>query len=606
MVAPVATTLLPAQDFVRRFAMRSEQIAWFLGAGASASAGIPTAWHMINGFKADLFAASHKLPLHEIDVDDPVWIARINQYFDGANGFPPKNDPSEYQIAFERMYPAARDRRAYMAEQINKGTPSFGHRVMAALIASRKLPLVFTTNFDDLVEQSARAMDELLESSLRTRLRVSALNNTDVADRCVREGDWPLLVKLHGDYQSVSLKNTEQELQTQDQVLRRVLNEASRRFGLIVVGYSGRDASIMNALMEALESQDPYPNGLFWICRPNSQQLPQVNEFLDRAQAKSVEVCLVECDTFDELFAEIYRQMSHRFVPPLTEAVSRVRPAAAVVDVTLSTASVTRFPALRCNALMIESWPKMARAFPAPSMSTADDLRTKLRNVKADADAVPLGNEILAFGSDNDLQKTLDVTASAWKPEEKSIDLAEDTVAFGLIYRSLTRALTRSRPLSLDFRDSGHSLYLRDPAKIQDATRRRRIDNQLVSMRRAYKNDLYGIVPGLGRSYAEGVHLKVELRLGRWWLLFEPFTWVRRPSERIHPDPVGPWLRERWTLRRNQEWAAIIDAWAELLAPNDHTEVRSWWLADERSGIDASFTLGRTTAWAQPGQGGLR
>jgi NAD-dependent SIR2 family protein deacetylase len=212
----VVTAMLSQEDFVRRFTMRSTQIAWLLGAGASAAAGVPTAGHMIAGFKADLFAAAHKIARREIDADDPVWASRISQYFDDAHGFPPADDPREYQVAFEQMYPEARDRRTYIANQIRKGTPSFGHRVMAALIAARQLPLVFTTNFDDLIEQATRTMDELLDAPQRARLAVSALNSTDVAERCLRENDWPLLVKIHGDYQSVALKNTDDELRTQD------------------------------------------------------------------------------------------------------------------------------------------------------------------------------------------------------------------------------------------------------------------------------------------------------------------------------------------------------------------------------------------------------
>src|SRR3954452_21505632 len=44
-------------DFSRRFSMRAKNLMWLLGADASASAGIPTAWDMIWEFKLSAAAA---------------------------------------------------------------------------------------------------------------------------------------------------------------------------------------------------------------------------------------------------------------------------------------------------------------------------------------------------------------------------------------------------------------------------------------------------------------------------------------------------------------------------------------------------------------------
>ena len=42
---------LPLGEFLRLYPARAPQLMWFLGAGASAGAGIPTAWEMIWEFK---------------------------------------------------------------------------------------------------------------------------------------------------------------------------------------------------------------------------------------------------------------------------------------------------------------------------------------------------------------------------------------------------------------------------------------------------------------------------------------------------------------------------------------------------------------------------
>src|SRR5689334_15216976 len=91
-----------------------------------------------------------------------------------------------------------------------------------------------------------------------------------VAREAMTEGRWPLIVKLHGDFQSRKLKNTEEELRAQDKDLRRCFVEACVRQGLAVVGYSGRDASVMDALDEAVSGGHGFPGGLFWFSRPGS------------------------------------------------------------------------------------------------------------------------------------------------------------------------------------------------------------------------------------------------------------------------------------------------------------------------------------------------
>jgi hypothetical protein len=148
-------------------------------------------------------------------------------------------------------------------------------------------------------------------------------------------------------------------------------------------------------------------------------------------------------------------------------------------------------------------------------------------------------------------------------------------------------------------------LMIRQPRTDDEPKRKDRDASALEELASVYSGDLYGTVPGAGVPYAEAVNLRLERRLDRWWVLFEPTTWVRRNREdHSEKDVVVAWLRERWFNRRNREWAAMVDAWAHLLAPESPTEARAFWL--DQGGIDACFTLGGTTAWAPPGQAGLR
>lgn len=59
-VAAGLTSVEP-DDFARRFSMRGSRLMWLLGAGASASAGIPTAWDMVWEFKQQLFVSQRRV-----------------------------------------------------------------------------------------------------------------------------------------------------------------------------------------------------------------------------------------------------------------------------------------------------------------------------------------------------------------------------------------------------------------------------------------------------------------------------------------------------------------------------------------------------------------
>ena len=267
--------------------------AWLLGAGASASGGIPTARDMILDFKSQLFCCATGVLRHTVDLKDPHWRQRIRSHFDDVGGLPPTGDPDEYAAAFEAAFPYRADRRQYIAKCVYRGQATSGHRLLAAMAVSDQIRCLFTTNFDQLIDRSLIVADELLPVERRTHPTVATLETADTARRCLNEDDWPLLVKLHGDYQSTRLKNTEAELQAQNDVLRGVLVDAANRFGLVAVGYSGRDKSVMDALVDALEGSSPFPAGIRWVIRPGREPLETVSEFLDLARSADVDVRLI-------------------------------------------------------------------------------------------------------------------------------------------------------------------------------------------------------------------------------------------------------------------------------------------------------------------------
>lgn len=615
---PIKT--ISAAQFATAFDLRPNLVAWFLGAGASAASGIPTGYAMIRDFKAQIFCRETNLSKREIDTADPIWIDRIDAFFRQTSMLPPDGDPTEYAKAFEAAYPEARHRRQYIDDAISKGSPCFGHKLLGSLMAAGKVDCVFTTNFDPLIEESAHSANGLLPVSDQNRPTVAAIDSADRAMRCLNESDWPLVAKLHGDYQSIAIKNTGSELEEQDARMRHVLVESGKRFGLIFVGYSGRDASIMEALNAVLDAPSPFPNGLYWLTSSVSRLLPAVIEFLGRAKAAGVDVAVVECATFDELAADIIKIID--LPQPLLDRVMEGRPTPRLVPVQIPHTKARTFPVLRYSAILLQSMPTVARRIKLSQSTTSSEVRDIFKAKGYRATAVALGRELAAFGRD---QEILDALAPLSPSLAGTIDLAPatDSWAVGLLYDTLVRSLARQRPLIPRYGRSGHSLVVATPGNGDDPDRTRRQQQTLSRLRDAYGTSLLGTVPELGFPFQEGVHLKLDQVDGKWWCGFEPYTFVQLPRQdssqtdnaedlvadkasaemgmraERRGDPAGDWRRERWAPRYNRNWASIIGAWAQLLTETGGT-TRSAFGLEEGTGIDAVFKVSPVTGFSRP------
>lgn len=600
--------IISGQQFATKFALRSNQYAWFLGAGASASAGIPTGYAMIQHFKAELFCQESKLPRREVDSTDPLWSARIEEFFRMHALLPTSGDPTEYAKAFEAVYPSPEDRRAYIDKQVSLGRPSFAHRVLAALLSTGKTPCVFTTNFDSLVETETTVVGQLMEPAIRHNLVNAAIDSADRAKRCLRENDWPLLAKLHGDFQSVELKNTEGELAVQDAQMRSVLVEACSRFALIIVGYSGRDASVMQALSDVLDKDESFPGGVYWVTRSPSDLLPAVQEFLVAAIAKGVAAHIVQAQNFDEFAGDIAD------VVPFDEAIERhiqkgqtppvLRPSP------LPAHEALKVPILRCSALRVLAMPQVARRLRLMKPVKMFEIREALKEAEVKACIAVAGDGYAVFGDDQELLTAL----ASYEPVlDGTIELhpLTDSWALGLLYDALTKALCRGRPLNPWLRRRGHSILVSTGKRGEDEEQRRVRLESLKPMQGNYGGPLFGHVPELGYPFSEGIRIRLERCADQWWCVFDPYTNVVIPKDageleaavdepesrgfQWKPNPAADWLRERWAQRYNRNWSVIINAWASLL----HGEVKACGVEDGK-GIDAGFDIGAVTAWSRP------
>ncbi|MCV2355411.1 SIR2 family protein [Paucibacter sp. B2R-40] len=518
-------------------------------------------------------------------------------------------DPSEYARVFEALHKTDEDRRLFIKKLVNKAQPSLGHRALGSLIASDQAPCIFTTNFDSLIEDSATVAGQSLSSLDRAPLTVAALDGQERASSCLRNSEWPLLVKLHGDYRSLKLKNVEYELKEQAEIFRAVLEQALQRFGLVIAGYSGRDESVMSALKAVLRYPHAYPKGIYWLCPDPATLLPAVKDFIQQAQTAQVEVHIITGATFDELLGDIADRVE--LPVPLVHHIFGDRKRTTPAQIPLNREPALRFPVLRLTAIPLLEMPTRARKIILDAEPSMMDVRQAIKESKVWAVVGQIGSPrtLAAFGDDAELIRGL----APFRPRlsgEVILDATKDSWAKGLLYDAMVRAICRRLPLYARFKPWGNEVAVLRPKRDLPVAIQEDRAELLQKLQATFGSPLTGVVNGTQVAYSEGLSLRLDLADDQWWLVFEPTTFLDFP--RIESESEGilrrklrdeetakEWLRKRWVTRRNEAWSNILDAWVHLLSysrGNEHSALD----LSSGEGIDGRFVLGMNTAKSRP------
>jgi len=565
-----------SDDFARRFSLRAANLMWLLGAGTSASAGIPTAWDMTWEFKQRLYISQRHVSPHTVsDLSNPVVCTQLQAHVDALGQLPPPGAPGEYAAFFEAVYPAEADRRTYLDAKMSGAKPSYGHLALATLMRAQLTRLVWTTNFDPLVADACAKVHDGTGF-----LTTVALDAPDLAVQVIGEQRWPVEIKLHGDFRSRRLKNTGDELRQQDSRLRHMLVESCHRFGLVVAGYSGRDDSIIDALDETLKQDGAFPGGLFWLHHGASPPLPRVTQFLIRAQEAGVEAGMVSIENFDEALRDLVRLIDGLDTKAIDDfAAERKRWSGAPRP-----AGKCGWPVVRLNALPVSQSPTVCRRVVCQIGGTAE-----VRQAVADAGATVLvartQSGVLAYGADSDVRAAFDAH-SITEFDLHTIEtrrLRYESGERGLLREALTRAISRERRLEAIRRRRTDLLAPVDPG-----------DKAWAPLRRLVGN-LSGTVNGHPElTWREAIASRLDWADDRLWLLFEPccvFDGIDENNKAAATD----FARERTVKRYNRPLNDLIEFWAGLLAC-DGGDLRALGIGD---GVDATFRLSSDTAFSR-------
>ena len=562
-------------DFARRFSLRAQNLMWLLGAGASASAGVPTAMDMLWEFKQQLFVSQRKVSFQSVsDLSNPIIRDRLQAHIDSSRRLPSLGSEDEYAALFEEVYPVEADRRSYLDAKMAGSKPSYGHLALATLMCAGAAPLVWTTNFDALIADACAKVYDTTGALTTVNLDAPAL-----AAEVIQDERWPVEVKLHGDFRSRRLKNTPDELRHQDARLRQTLVDSCRRFGLVVVGYSGRDDSIMETLEEALRSPGAFQNGLFWLHRGDEPPLPRVAQLLAQANQRGLEAGLVRIENFDETLRDQVRLMGNVDTTTLDSFATKRRPwTGAPVP-----SGRRGWPVVRLNALPVVRVPTVCTRVVCGIGGTAE-VREAVRKAGVDVIAVRSSAGVLAFGSDCEIRtafESYDITDFAvytLDPRRQQYDSTER----GLLREALTTAIERNLKLDAMRHRRGSLLAPREPTE------------QVWLPLKEVVRTLAGTVSGHPKlRWREGLSIRLDWAKDRLWLLVEPRT-VFDGLTAENKFAASDFGRERTVKRYNRQLDSLFEFWSKRLA-QEGNDLRALAVGD---GIDAVFRISHATGFS--------
>ena len=489
-------------DFIRRFARRESRLMWFLGAGASASAGLPTAFDMIWRFKRDLYMSQSggRQPA-QVDLSQPAVRHRINAHIASLEGLPSPGDEDEYGALFERAYPSEQDRQSLIHSQLAGGKPSYGHIALAALMRKGLARVIWTTNFDTLV---ADACAKVYDGT--GALTTATLDAPDVAADAIQRERWPLEVKLHGDFRSRRLKNTGDELRRQDTQLRELLQSSCQPVWPSCGGlqWSRRidhaDPQASHQGHEVPFRADSSGFGVRMI-RPS---IRSETSFAGPGDA-GAEAALVTIHSFDETLRDVARFVQVDEAVLRAHAPQRERWTSVP---RLAKSGAPAWPVVRFNALPVVNAPTNARLVVCDVGGTRE-VRDAVVKAGVDVVAVRSQRGVLAFGSDADVKQAFGPFSIAefdlhplepWRSAER-----------GLLNDAAIRAVTSHRGLT-SREANGQWLFPKDP--------------QRSYVGRPAMTLLVKVEGQVGNRadvrWHEGIRVRLGFASGRHWLLFDP------------------------------------------------------------------------------------
>lgn len=259
--------------------------ALLIGSGASATSGVLTATEMVAAWRRQV----HRQCNTPLEME--TWL-RGQDWFQSED---------EYSILFEMVYDQSVQRRDYIEHALRDAHPGWGYVYLSNVLREQLFNVVLTTNFDDLVNEACYMYTEDVRPIVCAH--DSAVSSIRVTSRR------PKIIKIHGDFLFDNIKNTLSELETLEDNIKSKIRQFAQEYGLVVVGYGGRDQSVMQTLDVLVRNEEYFKHGVYWCLTPTSRVGRRLRSLFTRDRVYPVDIA-----GFDEFMASLH-EAAHLELP---------------------------------------------------------------------------------------------------------------------------------------------------------------------------------------------------------------------------------------------------------------------------------------------------
>lgn len=504
--------------FIVHYIQNSPRIMWLLGAGASRASGIPTAWDIVWELKCRTYCLLQQKTFSDYsDYTSPAIREEVQSFLSNQQEFKYVQPDNEYSFYLEYVY---KDNTSGLREFIQEKVknehvyPSYGHKFLGILLKQKLCKIIWTTNFDSLIEDGYSSV-----GGKPTDLNVAELSGSVLAKQALNDGDksFPLHVKLHGDFRYTHIRNLEEDLQKNNE-FSEALKIACNQYGMAVCGYSGRDESVMRYLHSSLEKDNPFPKGLYWFTRPSEKSFQTVQDLISKAQKKGIDARLIEIDNFNELMSRIKKQFTSLPVELVREHLDSRYDAP---KIQLPNPS-TQYPIIKTNALPIIQMPKCCYAMEDSKINNFEALKEKTKETEQYFPIVFREGKILAF--DKKIKDLFEGELKTFQLTEEILGDKDETHILNLLQRNLFNKIVENKPFRLFFKGATAHIVV---------DYKRKHDSSLLPLTQATqkihrRNYLCGNIKNTQLHWAESIKLKLNRNLSGFWILLEPDIWIYR------------------------------------------------------------------------------
>lgn len=561
--------ILELDQFIRSVEIsKTDFFTVLLGAGASINSGIKSADECVWEWKRDIYvtkATTHKLG--KLDDKSEQVRQAVQTWLDNEGIYPDAGSIEEYSFYIEKCFPIEDDRRKYFQRLCERKEPSVGYKLLCLLSELGTVKSIWTTNFDDLCRDAAiKTGNTIIDVTLDSVERIIRPINTSEL----------LLIKLHGDYKYGQLKNTDEELKTQDETFRSHLIDYLKDKHLIVSGYSGRDKSIMSALKESYSKQG---SGRLYWCGYGQNPSDEVLDLITWARRHGRSAFYIPTDGFDKLMISLAKECCKDHTKLVEKFSDCLKAEKQEINRSPFSIETGKLNAIIKGNLFPLKLPKEAFQFQS-DLATGLHPWKEIKNLVKPYSivAVPHRGYVWALGTLSDINTCFEghIEGSITRAPIDNLDLWKDTAIYNLLLSSLTRALSAPKGL----RSNGKNLIWKTEP----------------TSHRIFQNIMY--------STHEAIRLSITTDGKRYYLSLLPDFRINSddPNAKISKEVRQDVGRTYFDKLRNKAFDEYLFSWRKLLLKGSNDKLLVEYPHSSASGFN--FEIYRLPLFSKVSQSG--